>query len=185
LRATVPLLVYNGNVKPERGVHFAVEALSLLPGVHLALITNSAGDYLDELMKMASANNLKDRIHIHPYVSNCEVTSFLQGVTAGINPVTVYGNSDLALPNKLFEYIHAGAPVVSSATTAITRFLTKHDCGLSYFAGNVKEFADAVNEVLRKYPNGLLNAGQGSLLAEEYCWEEQEKTIYGMYRQYY
>jgi len=179
----VPLLVYNGNVKPERGVHYAFEALSRLPEIHLALITNSASEYVNELINSAGKNGLDKRIHIHPYVPNCDVTSFLQGATAGINPVTLYENSDLALPNKLFEYIHAGAPIVSSDTTAMRDFIAKHDCGITFPAGDSMRFAEAVEEVLLRYPKELLTVAQGSQLAQQYCWEEQEKVILSIYEQ--
>jgi len=176
-----PLLVYNGNVKPVRGVHFAVEALGFLPEVNLALVTNSKGHYLDELLNIAERCKALDRFHIHPYVPNCEVTSFLQHVNAGINPVTLYENSDLALPNKIFEYIHSGTPIVSTATNALSSFLECNHCGMTFPEGDVKAFADAVQWVLKYYPDGLPNVAQGSQLAATYSWEAQENVIEEIY----
>jgi glycosyltransferase involved in cell wall biosynthesis len=177
----VPLLVYNGNVKPERGVQFAVEALGLLPNVHLALITNSKGAFIDELWGVARRYNASERLHVHPYVPNTEVTSFLRNVNAGINPVTLYQNSDLALPNKVFEYIHSGTPIVSTATEALSDFLACHHCGVTFPGGNVSALADAVNRVFELYPLGLPSVAHGSELAREYCWEEQEKVLLSVY----
>ncbi|WP_425354777.1 glycosyltransferase, partial [Limnoraphis robusta] len=179
----IPLLVYNGGVKPPRGVQYAINALPLLPDAHLALVTNSTGEFIDELFSIAKNNGCEKRLHIHSFVPHYDVTSFIRDVTVGINPVTIYENSDLALPNKVFEYIHAGVPVVSTATTAMKDFVAKHDCGVTFPAGDVEGFADAVKRTLLRYPKGLLNAGQGSKLAQQYCWEEQEKVIFHLYEQ--
>lgn len=177
----IPLLVYNGGVKPPRGVQYAINALPLLPDVHLALVTNSTGEFMDELFSIAKNNGCEKRLHIHPFVPHYDVTSFIRDVTVGINPVTIYENSDLALPNKVFEYIHAGVPVVSTATTAMKDFVAKHDCGVTFPAGDVESFAEAVYRSFARYPQGLFNAAQGSKLARQYCWEEQEKVILSLY----
>lgn len=177
----IPLLVYNGGVKPPRGVQYAINALPILPDIHLALLTNSKGEFMNQLFKNAIKNGVEKRIHVHPFVSHYDVTSFIRDVTVGINPVTIYENSDLALPNKVFEYIHAGLPVVSTATTTMKDFVAKYDCGVTFPAGDVEGFAEAVYRSFARYPQGLFNAAQGSKLALQYCWEEQEKVILSLY----
>ncbi len=177
----VQLLVYNGGVKPERGVHYAVEALAHLPETHLALVTNTQGPYLLELQERAARIQATDRLHIHPYVPYSEVTSFLHGVNVGLNPVTVFGNQDLAFPTKLFEYIHSGTPVVSTATNALAGFLESNHCGMTYPEGDVPSLASAIRHVFEQYPAGLPTAAQGAELAVEYCWEAQEKVIAAVY----
>ncbi len=182
LDAKKPLIVYNGNVKPERGVHLAVEALEYLPEIHLALITNSKGDYVEHIHKIARRIGASNRLHLHPYVPNCEVTSFLRGVDAGINPVSLYANSDLALPNKVFEYIHSGIPVVSTKTTALAHFLKENNCGVTFPENDVRALAKAIQLTLSTYRNTLPDVAQGSQLASIFSWETQEEVIAGVYR---
>lgn len=172
-----PLMIYNGGVKPVRGVQYAVQALAYLPDIHLALLTNSTGTYMDDLHRLAKGCGAEGRLHVHPFVPNNEVTSFVRDATIGVNPVTIYENSDLALPNKVFEYIHAGLPIVSSATTMMKDFLGRNNCGRVFSAGDVQGLANAVKETLEVLPDGLPNVGQGSALAKRYCWEEQEKVL--------
>jgi glycosyltransferase involved in cell wall biosynthesis len=182
LSKDVPLAVYNGNVKPIRGVHFVVEALGLLPELHLALLTESKGKYVDTLLDRARELGVLGRLHIHPYVPNHEVTSFLQEVNAGVNPVSLYANSDLALPNKIFEYIHSGTPIVSTATTALTGFLENNRCGVTFPEGDVPALAGALEKVIRDLPDGLPPVGKGSKLAEEHSWETQEVVLEDVYK---
>lgn len=177
----VPLLIYNGGLARVRGVHTAVESLPLLEGVHLLLLSNSKGKYVEELVDKARADGAGDRLHFHPYVPSHDVTSFVRGATLGINPVTIYPNSDLAFPNKIFEYLHAGVPIVSSNTTAMEDFLVRHECGVTFRPGDCGQFAQAVGEAFQRFPHGLPNVGQGSKIAEEYCWENQERTLENLY----
>jgi glycosyltransferase involved in cell wall biosynthesis len=46
-------------------------------------------------------------------------------------------NAPQSLPNKLFEYMAAGIPIVSSLSGECVDFLRAHDCGLSYKSGDV------------------------------------------------
>lgn len=181
LESDVPLMVYNGCVKPERGVHYAVDALKLLPNVHLVLVTNNKGDYIDKLIERSKNIKAEGRLHIHKYVPNNEVTSFLRDVQVGLIPLTFYGNTDLCLPTKLFEYIHAGIPVVASSLTALSHFLDKHPCGFSFEEGNPISLASNVKKVLKDFPNGLPSVFGGSDLCFKYCWEEQEKVLSNIY----
>lgn len=184
IEENVPLLVYIGNVRPRRGLHFAVEALSFLPGVHLALITNGSGPYMKQIIDTAGHLGVKSRLHLHTYVPHNEVTSFIRGATAGIKPNINSGtNAELALPTKLFEYLHAGLPVVFTAATAISEFVNEHNCGVTHRSEDVNGFAEAVKKVLARFPEGLPDAAQGSPLAQRFCWEEQEKVIFSYYDQ--
>ena len=59
------------------------------------------------------------------------------------------------LPNKIFEYLSAGIPVLSSLTGETEALLSSNKCGLTYVAGEVKSFLDALfiltnDEALRK-----------------------------------
>lgn len=177
------LLVYNGNVNAPRGLQYAVKSLGILPNIHLAMLTNNKGQFIEDLLSIAKDNNAENRVHIHPYVPHCDVTSFIRNASIGISPLTIYGNSDLALPTKVFEYIHAGLPIVSTATTAMQDFLSQNNCGFTFNAEDVEGFAEAVKMALSHYPKGLANVAQGSQLAQKYCWEEQEKVILSLYEE--
>ncbi|MGA8026508.1 MAG: glycosyltransferase, partial [Bryobacteraceae bacterium] len=66
------------------------------------------------------------------------------------------------LPNKIFEYMAAGLPVLSSLSGECERFLEANACGVSYAPGSADSFIEALlplveNEKLRKElgTNGL------------------------------
>lgn len=111
----IPLAVYSGGMHESRGVMTLIQALPLVPEVHLAIVASSPHsarvvDVLAEAERLGRA----DRVHLVPYVSPEEVSSYLRTADVGVHPLLRSGNAELALPNKLFEYLHARLPMVVS-----------------------------------------------------------------------
>ncbi len=181
LDPTAPLLVYAGNVKPVRGIKTLIEALPLIPEAHLVLVSNNTGSYVDELKTLAQSLGAEKRLHFHPYVPFNKVTSFIRTANIGIHPIERYPNAEIALPNKLFEYVHAGLPMVVSNNGTMKDFVTRHDSGTVFKAGNAASLARAVKLELERQGQNIACCAAIRALAEEYSWENQEKTIAALY----
>lgn len=177
------LLVYSGTAKPARGLDVAVEALSLLPKAHLAIVSTK-NQYLENLQARANELGASDRFHLHPYVPVEAVSSFLRSADIGIFPIQYYLNADIALPTKLFEYLHAGLPIVSSKTNAMQEFIKHYNCGFTFEFGNSKDFASAINLASEKLQSDKGWKKDLHSLSKTYCWEEQEKVLEQAYSQF-
>jgi glycosyltransferase involved in cell wall biosynthesis len=51
-------------------------------------------------------------------------------------------------PNKFFEYMHAGLPIVSSLSGPAADLLDEHACGLTYRAGDDQDLAQVLRRLL-------------------------------------
>ena len=178
--ADEPLLVYSGGVTQARGVHTAVEALKYLPGVHLAVVavphinTYAVGT----LNKLALREGTADRLHLLNPVPSQHVSAFLRDATVGLIPIAHFGSHEVALANKLFEYIHAGIPVVVSDCRAQQEFVKQHRIGTVHRAGDAQDFARAVQELLAD--NSYQSAISGSL-RREFSWQPQAQVLVDTY----
>jgi glycosyltransferase involved in cell wall biosynthesis len=182
LDAQTPLLIYSGGVTRLRGLHTAVEALADLPGVHLALQTESKGPYMTRLREMARSGGYEDRLHVVPYVAPEQVAAFIRDATAAVHPMTVYGNSDVALPNKLFDYCMAGIPAVVSNCQAMEEFVTTWRVGEVFKAEDTADFVRAVRAVLadrQRYVDAIRDQPD---LIDAHCWEAQETVLLDVYK---
>lgn len=182
LTPEIPLMVYSGGTTRLRGVHTAVSALAELPGVHLALQTESQGPYMNQLRDLAKQAGAGDRFHIVPYVPPEEVPAFLRDGTLAIHPMTVYGNSEVALPNKLFDYCMAGLPSVVSDCKTMAAFVTEWAIGEVFRAEDPRDFARAVRLVLENRSRYVQAIEEQPDLIAAHCWEAQEDILLNLYQ---
>lgn len=174
----VPLLVYHGAVKPKRGLSTVVDALPLTPEVHLALVADPASPHVSELLGMAAASGVDDRVHVHPYVAPDQISSFVSDASAGIHPLMHSPNAEVAIPTKVFEYVQAGLPLLVSDTAEMAAFVREHEIGEVFVSGDVNSFAQAARCVLDRRPRLVEPLPE---LAATLTWEKQEQTLAGVW----
>jgi glycosyltransferase involved in cell wall biosynthesis len=94
------------------------------------------------------------RCDVRPAVGVSEVDAELR--SAGLALVTLEpgcGNHEIALPNKLFQAVSAGVPVVATDVGELARTVRDHGVGVLYRAGEAGSLAAAVEEAVERYPD--------------------------------
>jgi glycosyltransferase involved in cell wall biosynthesis len=83
------------------------------------------------------------------------------------------------LPNKLFEYMMAGIPVLASNTIDVRRLVEKEGIGVVAKENSVAGFDEALDRLLQTDPSKWReNARRASTT---YCWEQQEARLMSAY----
>lgn len=171
--------VYVGRIGVNRGILNLVEVLELNTKLHIAIITNQQDVFRKECEQLAKDLNVAKRLHFHNYVDNTEVSSFIRDADFGLNPLLSYGNSEVAIPTKVSEYIHANLPIVTSSTAAMAEFMEKHQVGTTFEPGNTSELSRAINDLVVNYKMFKSNITED--LKYRYSWdyaEHQLKVVY-------
>ena len=111
--AATDVVMYHGSVTAGRGIEPLIASFSdpRLHSVHLVIM--GYGPLRPAVQAMADRSSASDRIHLLPPVPPAEVTHWVAGADVAampIEPTTL--NHRLSSPNKLFEAIAAGVPVV-------------------------------------------------------------------------
>lgn len=171
------LMVYSGNVKPERGLDVAIQAMSRDSRLSLALLTDLRNPYLKEFEKNAERLGVNDRLHFHDYVSNNRVCEFIRSADIGIRTSTMYPNADLALDTKLLEYLHADLPIVTSRTTVASKFIDEVGGGWIYDCEDIDGFLSAVQEAM----SSVSVPSRSTQTKYKYSWEKQASEIIKTY----
>jgi len=177
LSPETPLVVFVGGATPLRGCATIVEAVLSLEGVHLCFV--SQGGYVHSLKRKASEQGGGDRVHLLPYVSSDKVSSFIRTADVGIHGMVHYPNGEVAMPNKMFEYLHARLPLVVSDVAAMKQFVTGNNIGTTFIAQNVTSCAEAIRAALDGA--SAFRARITDDLISEYSWESQEAKIRQVY----
>ncbi len=183
LAAEVPLLVYSGGVQQARGVQTAIAALPLMPEAQLAIVAVPSKNTVavERLLQQAANLGVADRVHALDPVAPHHVAAFLSSADVGLIPLRHYGSHEMALANKLFEYLHAEIPVVVSDCKAQREFVEATGIGEVHIADDATDLARAVNEVLanrEQYGRALRSEG----LLEQYTWQRQAEILQSAYR---
>ena len=109
------IALYHGGLMPDRGVDRLIDALAK-PGLEMTdLVILGAGAMEASLRVQAAASPARDRIHFLSPVRPAELLDHVASADVGVmpnQPTTL--NERLSTPNKLFECLAAGTPVVSS-----------------------------------------------------------------------
>ncbi|HEU4676528.1 MAG TPA: glycosyltransferase, partial [Motilibacteraceae bacterium] len=181
----VPLLVYSGGVQHARGVHTAVEALVELPEAHLAVVCVPSPTTwaVKQVLARAAELGVADRVHALPPVPPAEVATFLRTADVGLIPLLHFGSHEVALPNKLFEYLHAGLPLVVSDCRAQAAFVRDLGVGEVHRAEDAADLARAVRAVLADPDRYLAPLRADEHLLDPWSWEHQEERLWAFYRQ--
>ncbi|WP_165547241.1 glycosyltransferase [Kribbella sindirgiensis] len=176
----VPLLVYGGGVNRARGVGTAVEGLTHLPGVHLAIVAR-ANSVTAELEARAAELGVADRVHLAPFVAAEVVPLYLRSATIGLSPLLHAPNHDIAVTNKFCEYIAAGLPIITSDTPAQADLVKELDLGAVYPAGDVDGLVRAVQTVLADRDRIAQRIANDPELQHRFSWAAQAEVLRSVY----
>jgi glycosyltransferase involved in cell wall biosynthesis len=172
------LLVYSGALSAARGVDTVIRALRDVPGAVLAVVAVPYPHPMAaRLQALAVDLGVGDRVRFVPPVPSHEVPAYLSGADVAVSPIMGDAASyDMALPNKLFEFVHAGLPVVTSDIAAMSAFVTSHGLGHVFRQGDPADCAAAIRRVCEQ-PVTV----DTSALRQEFSWQGQEPGLIAAY----
>jgi glycosyltransferase involved in cell wall biosynthesis len=166
--ATIAL--HQGYLKPARGCEILLEAAAPLPDVHVVFLGD--GPIRRQLQDRATALGLDTRTHFHPFVPPEELLPVTSSADVGvclIEPATE--SLRLSLPNKLFEYIWAGLPVLASDLPEISRVVRSFDVGLTVDPASSVAVTEALRTLSMSPDLRRQLSSRTSDVMETYCWE--------------
>ena len=167
--------IYTGGLVPERGIEDLVAAAARVDGLHVVLMGPGQPADLAELTAAAQRAGLDGRFHLAPAVRSDDVPAHAAAADVGVIPFRpLYLNHWLSLPNKLFEYLAAGLPIVTVAFPELERIVTAYGAGRTCPPEDPAALAAAIRAVLDD-PAELerLRAG-AARAAAELTWEREE-----------
>ncbi len=178
-----PLLVYSGAPLEQRGLHLLVEALPSLPGVHAAFVVSKPHwRYVKNLQRRAAKLGVDERVHVLSYVPYQQVVPFLSEADAGVIPLHHWGNHEISLITKFFEYSHARLPVVVSDVKAMAALVRETGQGEVFRAEDLDDFVRAAKSVLTD-PDAYREAYERRVPLHEWTWAEQGRRLTDLYRE--
>jgi glycosyltransferase involved in cell wall biosynthesis len=177
------LLLYSGSRTFNRGLEKAIESLIYLPKCHLVLMGYGTEQYNKKLQTLAEEVGVRSRVSFFGPVPPEEVTAYAASADLGIAPIeNVCLSYYYCSPNKLFEYIIAGIPVVASNFPEMKKIIEKFEIGCTFDPSEPKNIAEAVLHMLEE-PEKLQRMKQNTAaVSKVYNWENESKKLLELYR---
>lgn len=125
----IMLIIQGSGLNIERGIEEAVMAMVQIPRAVLFLVGD--GDVIPRIRKLVAQFQLQNQVRFIGRVPYHELLRYTAAADFGLaldKPLSL--NYALALPNKVFDYIQAGTPLVASPLVEIEALIRKHDCGI-------------------------------------------------------
>lgn len=178
-----PLFLCQGYLQEGRGLDILVRAMASVPRGRLLLLGD--GERMrEELRALARETGVEEKVLFHPAVPIEELPARTAAATVGLIAYTAESLNFLyALPNKFFEYIMAGVPVLSTDLPEIRRLIDAHRVGEVVLPGTPESFAEAMNRMAGD-PGRLAEIRSRCLAAaRDLHWGEEEKKLIHLYRE--
>jgi glycosyltransferase involved in cell wall biosynthesis len=176
-------IAYVGGITAQRAIREMVHAMALLPESHPATL-ELAGN---EIPEDAHPGDLYRhpgwaRITHHGVLDQLSTFRLLQKVRAGLVLFHPKPNHLEAMPQKIFEYMGAGLPVIASDFPLWRRLLGETGCGLLVDPLDPRAIARAI-EYLFSHPDEAEQMGRRghALVLEQYSWDSQAQKLLKLY----
>jgi glycosyltransferase involved in cell wall biosynthesis len=171
-------IIYTGIIMPGRYIDEIIKSIIFWKkDANFYLIGDGDEDYIVELKNLAMSLNVFDRVFFVPPVKWNELVDFIDESDLAF---AFYKNNCLnnlyCSPNKLYEALASGTPVIGTANPIIKEVLEELDFGLCLDFDNINSasIGNAVNQIIEKRYTKEYKLSIKTIVRKKFSWESQE-----------
>jgi glycosyltransferase involved in cell wall biosynthesis len=172
------VLMYQGTgINIKRGTEELTEAMQFLDR-RFILVFIGSGDVINVLKDIVKQKQLEDRVLFVPKVPLQVLKYYTRQGTIGVTiDKPISENYIYSMPNKLFDYIHAGLPVLASHLQEVDRMIELYNVGTFIDQHEPKHIAERIQWIY-DHPD-LLKLWQDNtrLASQQVNWKTQEEML--------
>ncbi len=178
------LILQGAGLNAHRGVEELVYSMLFLDEARFHLLIVGGGDIFPRLEKIVLQNNLEGKITLIPKVPFTILDHFTRQAHLGLSidkPSVI--NHRYSLPNKLFEYLHAGVPVLASRLVEQERIINHYHVGTFIENHHPEHIAQKITEIFENPCLWEQWKENTKLVRDELNWENERKIIIDIFKQ--
>jgi len=170
------IIIYQGAINVNRGIELMVETMLYLENVQLCIV--GKGDIEHKISKLIIEKELQEKVKMLGEIPLEKLHGYTEQANLGLSLEEDKGlNYRYALPNKLFDYIHAGIPVMVTDLPEMSKLVKQYNVGVVIEQYEAKYLAEIIKTMLNdeeKMKQWKQNAVKA---AQELNWENEEHVI--------
>ena len=158
--------------------------MALLPEEHVLIFLGfNLGNYQETIRREIDRLKLQPRVHLLEALPREQLLEATASADVGVQLLAGLNlNHRLTLPNKLFEYMMAGLPFISTDWPEVGRVVRQTGAGVAIASITPETIAEAISQVLAdpvKY-TAMRQAGLAAARVE-FNWEQQGAKLLKLY----
>ena len=177
------IVLQGAGINIDRGAEEAVLAMQYVDNAILLII--GSGDVITVLKQMVLDLKLSAKVIFMgkvPFIKLMQYT-YLADLGLTLDKDTNI-NYKYSLPNKLFDYIHAGVPVLASDLIEIKSIINEYEIGDTINNHDPKHIAEKINSILKDETKLTEWKKNTKIAAAKLNWELEEQQLIAVYKQF-
>ena len=178
------IILQGSGINVQRGSEELVEAMQFVPETMQLLIVGR-GDVIEILKKKVRDLKLEKKVVFKPRLHYEKLMLYTAAADLGVSlDKDTNINYRYSLPNKVFDYIHAGIPVLASKLPEIEKLIETYEIG-DFISNHEPRLIAAKIVEMFEHPEQLKTWSDNAKKArKELNWELESKTIQKVFQEY-
>jgi glycosyltransferase involved in cell wall biosynthesis len=177
------LILQGSGINIQRGAEEMVEAMQYIDNALLLIV--GGGDVIDILKDNVKRLGLENKVMIKGKQPFEKLMQYTANSDLGLSlDKDTNINYKYSLPNKIFDYLQAGIPVLVSNLVEIRKIVERYDVGDFIPNHNPKEIAEKVNEIFENQEIMKKWKKNCTFAARQLNWENESKVLKEVYKKY-
>lgn len=139
-------ILYVGGLEECRGLDIVIRAIpEILSFINdFAIVIVGDGASLEYLKRLSVNLNVKERVFFLGWKSHDLIPSIINACDVCVVPHYVTNHTNTTLPNKIYDYMMHGKPVLVSSSKSLVNVVISTKCGYVFEDRNVKSFSENI-----------------------------------------
>jgi len=179
------VILYLGGFSPHRGLETAIEAMPIIleqiPNARLLLV--GEGATRAELQRLVCDAELGDRVTFVGFQPFETLPTYIYLSSVCLIPHISTPHIETTMPNKIFQFMMLGKPVVVSSTGPMMRIVNDAECGLIFKERNPQSLAETIIQLADDNLRQQLGENARRAIEDRYNWKGTVKTLLDLYHE--
>ena len=175
------IFLYQGDLGVGRNITNLIKSFSRLKSKDKVIVFMGDGPFLNQVK---NASKKSDYIFYHEAVDPDILLNYTSSADIGMSLIENTSKSyNYCMPNKMFEYMMAGIPIIVTDLYEMSNFIKNNNIGYILKGYSVEEIINLVDSIDKYMLSAFFNNINDT--KRKYNWGEQEKILLEVYRDLY
>ncbi len=177
------IILQGAGININRGAEEAIEAMKYVENAILLII--GGGEVFEDLFLLPKKFNIENKVVFIKKLPYKELIQYTFNSNLGLTlDKDTNINYKYSLPNKLFDYINAQIPILSSNLIELRNIISKYNIGTFIESHSPIEIAEKINKII--FDEKIYNEYKENLkiAVNELTWEKEKHVLINIYKNY-